>query len=236
MSRFMAQWRLNLTAIEGTLWAVQQDFARINRILMTPRDTLDDRIVANMMAGYAYVDWLLVEGIDLLAIGHSRHLLALNALVLCGTDPKERQDTAAHLAATEQRFYDDAAGGIGSIVDWYALHRGDTVWKRAAGVYVRVLSEPQLFIEGNHRTGALIMSAILAREGAPPFVLTADNAKGYFDPSTQIAKAKRTNIDALFRFPRIKKAFAAFLMEQADDRYLMLAPAMQRGTVSHPTR
>jgi hypothetical protein len=49
-------------------------------------------------------------------------------------------------------------------------------WKRAAGVYVRTLSEPELFIEGNHRSGALVMSYILAREGYPPFVLTAENA------------------------------------------------------------
>jgi hypothetical protein len=45
--------------------------------------------------------------------------------------------------------------------------------RRAAEVYIYILSEPQLFIAGNHRTGALVLSYILAREGRPPFVLTA---------------------------------------------------------------
>jgi hypothetical protein len=39
-------------------------------------------------------------------------------------------------------------------MEWYALHDSESVWKRASGVYIRVLSEPQLFLEGNHRSGA----------------------------------------------------------------------------------
>ena len=86
---------------------------------------------------------------------------------------------------------------------------------------MRLLSEPQLFIEGNHRTGALIMSCILIRDGRPPFVLNTANARGYFDPSTLITKTKKTPISMLFRMPKLKREFAAFLRENADDRYLL---------------
>ena len=92
----------------------------------------------------------------------------------------------------------------------YEHHKGESAWKRAAGVYIRVLSEPQLFIEGNHRTGALIMSYILVKSSRPPFVLTVDNAKAYFDPSTLISKTSKRGLVMLFRMPKLKKQFAAF--------------------------
>lgn len=216
--------RLNLPAIEHTLRIVRQRFDVINRALQTRRDPMDDRVVRNIMDGYAYVDRAIAGKIDFLAPGNARHLLELNALVLCGADPAERANHAGHLSATEERFYDDMLGGIRDIVEWYALHREESVWRRAAGTYVRILSEPQLFIEGNHRTGALVMSYLLARESKPPFVLTVDNAKGYFDPSSVITKTKKSTISTMYRLPGIKKRFATFLEQQADPRFLLDHP------------
>jgi len=87
-------------------------------------------------------------------------------------------------------------------------------------VYVRILSQPQLYIEGNHRTGALIMSYILMRDGKAPFVLTVDNAKAYFDPSTLIKETKKTATTLLTKLPRMKKRFASFLRDQTNSHYL----------------
>jgi hypothetical protein len=53
-----------------------------------------------MMAGYRFVDNLLAQRVDLLAMSN------------------------------------------------YKVHRAHSVWRRAAGVYIYILSEPQLFIEG----------------------------------------------------------------------------------------
>ena len=212
--------RLDLAAIEVALRDVQRDFEKINAILRTHRDRMDDAVVENMMSGYAYVDDAVAQGIDFFAMGNFKHLLELNARVLCGTDARERADNATHLRLTQEHFYDDQRGGVRDIVEWHRLHRDESVWKRAAGVYIRVLSEPQLFIEGNHRTGALIMSYILASEYRPPFVLTVDNARGYFDPSTLITKTKKSSFAMIYRMPGIKKNFAAFLKEQASDAFL----------------
>ena len=212
--------RLDLAAIEAALCAVQRDFQKINALLQSRRDSMDDRVVDNMLTGYAYVDDALARGTNFFAMGNLKHLLELNARVLCGTDPQERAESAAHLRLTEEHFYDDQRGGVRDIIEWYRLHRDESVWKRAAGVYIRVLSEPQLFIEGNHRTGALIMSYILASEYRPPFVLTVDNARGYFDPSTLITKTKKSSFAMIYRMPGIKKSFAAFLKQQTSDSFL----------------
>lgn len=213
--------RLNLAAIETSLRAVQADFERINEVLEDRRDPMDDAVVANMMAGYRSVDRSIADGIDLLAMGNLKHLLELNAVVLCGTDPDERSAAAVHLRATERRFYEQEEGGIRDIVEWYDLHRGESVWKRAAGVYIRILSEPQLFIEGNHRTGALIMSYLLAREGRPPFVLSVRNARAYFEPSSLMKKIKKRSLHMLFKMPGLKKSLADLLHDGADPRHLV---------------
>jgi prophage maintenance system killer protein len=174
-----------------------------------------------MMAGYRLVDRLLTQRVDLLAMGNLKLFLEINALVLFGGQEAARAGAAFQLAATEQRFYDQEGGGIRDVVEWYDLHRANSVWRRAAGVYISILSEPQLFIEGNHRIGALVMSYILAREGRPPFVLTAENARAYLDPSSLITETRKHSLVALFRIPKSKRYFANFLKEQADRKYLI---------------
>jgi hypothetical protein len=202
------------------LRAVQAEFPRINAVLKSPRDRMDDAIVERMLAGYALVDELLARNVDLFSLRQLRTFLELNAIVLCGLDPKVRAEAARHLDATDKHFYDEKDGGIRDIIEWYELHAGESPWKRAAGVYIRILSEPELFIEGNHRTGALIISYILARAGEPPFVLTVDNAKAYFDPSTLITKKKKKSLTLLLEMPRLKRRFADFLVAQEDPKYL----------------
>lgn len=212
--------RLRLERIEAELRTLQEAFPEINARLRTRRDRLSDRVVSNMLEGYAFVDRLLAERVDLLEMGRSGLLVELNHLVLCGSDADERRRAHRHIQATEAAFYDDGRGGIGAIMGWYERNRGGTVWRRAAGVNVRLLSEPQLFLEGNHRTGALLMSYLLAREGHPPFVLTAANAEAYFAPSTLIRLTNKTSFRALWRMPRLIAALAHYLEDVADPTLL----------------
>ncbi|MFO1432849.1 MAG: hypothetical protein U1F76_22480 [Candidatus Competibacteraceae bacterium] len=213
--------RLNLPAIESSLRTVQRAFPAINAHLQTAREPLSDEVITNLMAGYAWIDAAIVAGLNLFALGNLKYLLDLNRRVLCGTDPGKLKDYADHLAATEAHFYSHTGGGIGHLVEWLAGHRHRSPWRQAAGVYIRILSEPQLYLEGNHRCGALLMSYLLAREGKPPFVLTVDNAKAYFDPSTVIKATRKTSSFAqLFTLPHLGRELAQFLKAQADEQYL----------------
>jgi hypothetical protein len=105
-------------------------------------------------------------------------------------------------------------------MEWYALNIDKSVWRRAAGVYVRVLSDPQLFIEGNHRTGALIMSYLLAREDCAPFVLTEKNAPEYFNPSSVFKKTKKRSVLSRIKMPKLTRAFADYLKSQSNRSFL----------------
>jgi hypothetical protein len=216
----MATYRLNLPAIETSLHCAQRGFPKINEILQSRRDSMTDEVVDNMLAGYAFVDRAIGQNDDLLALQHVDSLLELNHLVLCGQDPRVRKENRKHLEATAQRFYCQEGCDIGTILTWHEKHAHESPWKRAAGVYVRILSQPQLYIEGNHRTGALIMSYLLVRDGKPPFVLTVDNAKAYFDPSTLIKATRKTPGTLLAKLPRLRKRFAHFLQQQTDTHCL----------------
>lgn len=200
---------------------MQAEFAQINQTLSPPRDPMSDEAVRNMVAGYELVDALVAGGLDLFAMGNLKYLLELNTTVLCGTDPVKREEYAGHRQSTEQRFYDEQHGGIRDLVEWYEGRSGESAWMRAAGVYIRLLSRPQLFLEGNHRTGALAMSYILVREDEPPFVLTPENATTYFDPSSVIQDTEKQGLAMLFRSPGLTRRLATFLLEHADRRYLL---------------
>jgi len=213
--------RLNLPAIERTLRRVQERFGAINDQSSARRDPMDDRVVENMLAGYAFVDAAVTGGLQLFALGNLKHLLELNTLVLCGTSEARRQAHAGHLRATERRFYGEHAAGIQDLVEWSAAHDQGSVWRRAAGTYVRLLSKPQLFIEGNHRTGALVMSYVLMREGQPPFVLSEANATEYFDPSTRIRDTDKRSLRGVVRLTLSSRRLARLLREHTDPGYLL---------------
>ena len=216
----MDTYRLDLKAIEQSLRDVQREFPKINERLYSRRDPMTDDVLDNMLAGYTFVDRAVADGIDLFTLRYATALLELNHIVLCGLNEQVRQEYQTHLETATQRFYEQEEFNIDDILRWYYRHENESPWKRAAGVYVRILSQPQLYIEGNHRAGALIMSYILAREGKAPFVLTVANAKAYFDPSTLVKTTRKTATTLLTKLPRLKKRFAEFLRAQTHERYI----------------
>ena len=200
---------------------MQAEFASLDQRLAAHRDPLDDRVIDNMLAGYAFVDALVAAGTDVFALGQLRHLLELNALVLCGSSEERRAAHAGHRAATERRFYDERDAGIQDVVEWHAGHADEPACSRAAGVYVRMLSTPQLFIEGNHRTGALVMSHVLVSAGLSPFVLSVANAGAYFAVSTALRNTHKNGPGALFRLPGLRRRLVALLRDHDDAMYLL---------------
>jgi prophage maintenance system killer protein len=209
---------LNLASIEQSLRQVQANFEAINAQLELQREGMTESLVNNLVSAYRYLDTLVERGDDLFVSQELKHLLELNHRVLCGVDVEMRQEFRTHIQATHDKFYKH----ISWVKTWYKQHRKDPVYKRAAGVYVAILCQPQLFIEGNHRTGALIASLELLRAGNPPFVLTIDNAVGYFNPSAVIKFSDRRKVwHSMFKMPGIKKQFGKFLETHANTDYLL---------------
>ena len=210
------QHRLDLDRIEASLREVQADFDRISEKLLMRREPLTDQIIANLLEGYAYVDQLLEDGIEVFSPSGLDHILELNHIVLCGSNDSLRLEYGSHLLETRRRFAD----GIGAIADYYEDKRHKSAPRRAAGVYVLSVSQPQLFLEGNHRTGALVASYILVQEGLPPFVLTPKNAVAYFNPSTLIKwRDKQKFLDRQYYLKKYRRVLQEFFEETLDKRF-----------------
>ncbi len=133
--------RVDLAAVEASLRRLQGEFDAINTRLSAHREPMSDQVVENMIAGYAFVDALQASDTDIFALGNHKGLLELNSIVLCGTDPAEREAYARHREASERRFYEEREGGIRDLVEWHAGQANESVWNRAAGAYVRMLSD-----------------------------------------------------------------------------------------------
>jgi len=220
--------RLDLDAIAVSLDSVREHWTAIDDALAAHgigrKDTPFTALIQDrMMSAYRYLDASLAADIDPFEPASIPQWLELNHRVHYGEDYRLRQEFRKALAADSTKFH----GQVPGIVEWYHRHRrrGDPVTKIAAEIYMAVVGQPQLFIEGNHRTGSLIASWICAREGAAPFVLSRDNAIAYFGPSAEIK-----NLDAKSswrgrrKLPKYKKTFRAFWEAHSDPRFLRPDP------------
>ena len=208
--------RININRIYDSLKEVQDHFKEINQDLLLKREPLSDRIIDNMILGYRYIDQLLVMDEDIFDQDRLDHMLELNHIVLCGGNSESRAEHYKHILSTRDRYYNF----VTPIWKWVKKHKSDSTWKVASEVYVGILSSPQLYFEGNHRTGALIVSYCLMRGGYYPFVLTLNNARAYFNPSSEIKFSDKRNIKGKLKLPKYKKRFKEFLKMNVEEGFV----------------
>jgi hypothetical protein len=218
--------RLDLDAIDASLRQVELEWDSIDdelhRLQIGRKDRFSSSLRRNMLAAYAYLDHVLGRDIEPFSDAGIQHMLALNDRVHYGDNQQMMAEFAQAVAANCEKFN----ANIEPIADWYFEHaaRGDHPYKLAAETYVSVVGQPQLFIEGNHRTGSLIASWIDLYAGYPPFVLSVDNALAYFAPSAEIKQfVDRTTWRGRSRLPKYRKAFGTFWKHHVREEYVKRA-------------
>ncbi len=211
--------RLHLGHIEDELRDVQRHFPAINSVLNSRRDEFSDTVRENMLSAYEFLDAVVSTDLDLFSDEGLEALLQLNHLVLLGKgyDPRE---FGRHISVTRRQFFDNFRRYVKPIRRWYRRHETDNPYKVAAQVYVGVLSQPQLYQEGNHRTGSLIASGILLQNECPPFVLTRQNAVAYFNPSSEIKFTDKRTVRGKLRLPKYQRDFREFLQHNVNEAYV----------------
>ncbi len=190
--------------------------------------TLD--MLRRLFEGYRYVDWLLDQRIDIFQYGASQHILELNHLVLCGTTPKRRLEFANHIAQTERGFYERAGANVGVLIDWYKRNIRTKPVHLAAGAFLRIVSAPQLFIEGNGRTASLLVSYLLAREGAGPLVVTEASFREYVNAVNRCEAIDRRSFGSLFSLEFAQRHIEHFLETACDPGFLLGLERQERSS------
>lgn len=209
----------NTVAIERSLEGVRLVFDQINDRLDNRREPLTKLLIANILEAYEYLNGLLSKNFDLFSPAGLYSMLELNHIILCGADQRTRIEYHIHIQETRKRFQSI----MKDIYQWYLKKgRNQETFKKAANFYVRALSQPQLFLEGNHRTENIIINYLLLSEGFPPFILSVENALEYFNPSTGIKFSSKLNLlDNVTTQPGFAKDFKKMLERNVDERYLL---------------
>ena len=229
--------RLHLENIAASLQTVETHWREIDDELDLRRigrkDTPFNAVVKmRMMSAFEYLDDLLSQQIPPFSPESIRPMLYLNHRVHYGTDHHLLSEYAKAIEATTEKFYQH----IEPLQQWYEKHteRGQHPLKVAAEIYVSILGYPQLYVEGNHRTGSLIANWISVYHGFAPFVLSADNAIAYFAPSTEIKSfADKSTWRGQTRLPKYRKSFATFWEQHIDRRYLRPTEALEQKPEVH---
>jgi len=173
----------HLSRIESALKAFQADFSLVNDQLEMRREDFSDAIIENILEGYAFLNHLSSNDIDLFSLSGLYNMLELNHIVLCGTAADVRMEYYRHLQETRKVFSER----IKPILKWFRK-RGSLLdpYETAAEYYGQALSFPQLFFEGNHRTENMVVNYFLLNKGLPPYIVAADNAVEYLNVSGRI--------------------------------------------------
>ncbi len=208
----------NLKAIEESLKGFQNVFPQINDQLAIRREELTDSMIEQIVEAYHFLNNLLNKQIDIFTPAGLHALLEMNHIVLCGTEKDTRSQYYFHLEETRKSFLRQ----IRPIKDWVLRKRSvSDPYYLATGFYSQMLSRPQLFLEGNHRTGNVILNYLLISKGSAPYIVTEHNARGYFDISGDIKFTENGNyLDTALRMPGHRSRFRAFLRTQVRGEFV----------------
>ncbi len=208
----------HLSAIEKSLKHFKKEFPKINESLAMRREEFTDLMTDQILEAYEFLNSLLLKEMDIFTPAGLYALLEMNHIVLCGSDQKTRMQYYQHLSETRKSFL----LRIKPIKQWVIRkHHSYDPFKLAAGFYSQMLSRPQLFLEGNHRTGNILLNYLLVSKGAPPYIVSADDAHIYLDLSGDIKFTEKGNFDTALRMPGHRKRFQMFLREHVSQCFMM---------------
>jgi hypothetical protein len=218
-------YRPNLKEIEASYTSVIKKWDDIDDLLdqhqVGRKDTpFNKPLMDNMLTGWDYIDYLLKkQKHDLLSQHGGPHMLEINNRVHYGEDYRLREEYKKAIKATAEKF----TRQVPPIRKYYAknIKREGSEYQVAAEVFISIVGQPQLFIEGNHRSGSLISSWINMVHGKPPFVLTVENALTFFEPAQVIKKFnKKSTWRSLTKLPKYKANFRGFWKTHCDKRFV----------------
>ncbi|MBT8362809.1 MAG: hypothetical protein KJO32_17810 [Deltaproteobacteria bacterium] len=217
-------FRPNLDEIEKSYAKVlaqwQQIDDQLEKSKVGRKDTpFDTQLMENMLSAWEYIDYFIKKkDYSLLSNKGGPDMLEINHRVHYGVDAEQRAEYKKAIKATTEKF----SKQVLPIRNYYKnkiknKHSIDVI---ASEIFIATIGQPQLYIEGNHRSGSIVASWINLEHNKPPFVLSVDNALAFFRPAQEIKKFnKRSMWRSLTKLPKHKNDFKKFWVNYCDMRF-----------------
>jgi len=206
---------LNLKSIEDDFFELKENFYDINDSLDIKRDHFSKDVMENLLQTYEYVNFLLSKWVDILDWHHNHEILELNHLVLIWKSIDLRQEYNKHIEETRKKF----SKWIEHTIKRAWKKNSKWVYKVAAWIFIHWVSQPQLFIEWNHRTNTTLVNYLLLREWENPFIVNTLNAKAFFNPAQEIKRTFKWSLKETFKMLKHKKIFKDFFSKYSSSKY-----------------
>lgn len=216
--------RPNLKEIESSYLQVLDNWTKIDDLLAVNeigrKDTpFDKLLMENMLCAWDYLDFFIQKkDYSLFSPKGGPDMLEINHRVHYGLDDTLRHEYRKAIDSTTEKFTKQ----VKPIRNFYQKNnpKENSTFRIAAEVYIAILGMPQLYIEGNHRSGSIVASWINLTQKKPPFVLTEENAISFFRPAQLIKQFnKKSRWRSMTKLPKYKKAFKTFWSSHCDMRF-----------------
>ncbi len=217
-------YRPNIKEIEKSYVNIRNHWKEIDDQLdkekIGRKDTpFDQGLMDNLLCGWEYIDFFIrKKDYALLSKKGGPDMLEINHRVHYGLDTALRSEYRKAISATTEKF----TRQVKPLRSYYSKKtRNETsATKIAAEIFVSIVGQPQVFIEGNHRSGSIISSWINLINNQPPFVLTVDNAISFFKPAQEIKQFDKTSRwRSLTQLPKYKKSFREFWKNHCSEQF-----------------
>lgn len=219
-------YRPNIKEIENSYRDVLDHWREIDDQLdeekIGRKDTpFDQGLMDHLLCAWDYLDFFIrKKDYALLAKKGGPDMLEINNRVHYGLNDELRSEYRKAISATAEKF----TRQVKPLRAYYRKKSKKSVaaTKIAAGIFISIVGQPQVFIEGNHRSGSIISSWINLVNGQPPFVLTVENAISFFRPAQAIKQFDNSSSwRSLTQLPKYKKSFREFWLNHCDDRFVL---------------
>jgi hypothetical protein len=214
-------FRPDLKQIEASYDRLLKDWDKIDDSLDLKKvgrkdQPFDKALMENMLLAWDYIDYFIKKkDYNLLSIEGGPDMLEVNHRVHYGVNSPLRHEYKKAIDATTEKF----SRQVVPIRDYYRKKKklGVSTYHVAAEIFIAIVGMPQLYIEGNHRSGSIIASWVNLVNEKPPFVLTAENAVAFFEPAQEIKKFDKKSLwRSMTKLPKYKKEFKTFWKTHCD--------------------
>lgn len=170
-----------------------------------------------------YATQHLEQKIDIFSRDGIEAFFEINNIVQVGLSTSTRFEYRYSEREARRHFYEN----INLVQKWYNKNNAHSVdtFDLAAQISVRILSCPQLFIEGNHRSSTIVANWINLQHGYPPFVLDSENAVEYFKFSDDAKyKANKNTWIGRLILNKYSNSFKEFMEKNVNCKYIRKGP------------